>query len=166
MHKTLKFTGLVAVAALAALLYTLRHNDHAEALAAPAASGTGATAAVIAPQAALPAAAITTTTAAPAALATAPTGALPAIVDNGSHDIPAFASTEQREATREQRQAALPAVLRAADVTLAQVRADIGKLKARGAPAAEIEAAEARLQRLTVVREQVLARNADIAGAH
>lgn len=158
MNKAMKFTGLVAIAALAVLLYTLRHTDSAESI--PAAATTG-----MAPAAEVAAAiAPVRPTAGSAEASATPVSGIPVPTsDNTIPAVPALASGEERDATRAARQEAMPAFLQAAEATLVQLRADIKKLKADGAPLAEIQAAEARLQQLTAVREQVLARNADIA---
>ncbi|MCC2636292.1 MAG: hypothetical protein K0Q68_11 [Moraxellaceae bacterium] len=162
MNKALKFTGLLAIAALAVLLYTLRHTDGADTPAVATTTGIAPGAKVIAATPASPAAASAETGATTALPATPQPGSPSSPSDNTVPAIPDFVSGEQRDATRAARQEVMPAFLKAADATLAQVRTDIEKLKAAGAPAAEIQAAEARLQQLTAVREQVLARNADI----
>lgn len=163
MNKGMKFAGLLAITALAVLLYTLRHTDGIDSLEGLAVTTGGAsTAGAIAAVPASPAVDAAEAVATPA-LPAAPVADTPAPAhDAAVPAVPAFASAEQRDATREARQEVMPAFLKAADATLAQVRTDIEKLKTAGAPAAEIQAAEARLQQLTAVREQVLARNADI----
>lgn len=158
MNKATTFTGLAAIATLATLLYTLRHTDSAD--------GGAATATTAETAIALPATGPAPRPAEAGAPPATPAGDTPHPATRPLPDVPAFASGEQREATRQLRQESLPVFLQAAEATLAQVRADLNQLKARGAPPADIQAAEARLRQLTRVREQVLARNADIALPH
>lgn len=155
MNKSVAFTGLALALALVATLRWLSAPDAAAiaggsrpAIGTPA-PAVGMAPAPVAPASppAMPAPALAGGTAAPAAV------------------VPAFTSDTQRLATQEQRREAMPAFLQAADATLARVRGELAELEARGAPATEIAAKAGQLRRLTEVRAQVLARNADITTA-
>ena len=78
---------------------------------------------------------------------------------------PPIASEEERIRTRDDRLAALPLFLKGADESIAMIRKQIEDAKAAGAPQAEIIALETRLQQMQAAKQQVLARNADIAMA-
>lgn len=76
--------------------------------------------------------------------------------------VPPLGSDLERAQTRDQRRAALPVFLAAADQGIAGVQAELEQAQARGAGAAEIAALTARLEQMQRVRGQVLARNDDI----
>lgn len=76
--------------------------------------------------------------------------------------VPPLDSDAERAVTREQRQAALPVFLAAADDSIATLAADIERARAGAADAGELAEMTARLETMQRVREQVLARNADI----
>lgn len=114
-----------------------------------AAPGAGpATAAMTAPVTAA------TTTAAPTTAA--PTTAAPTML------VPPLGSDAERAQTRDQRLAALPVLLAAADQGIAALQAELEQAQARGSDAGAIAAMTARLDEMQRVRSLVLARNSDI----
>lgn len=76
--------------------------------------------------------------------------------------VPPIGSDTERAQTRDQRLAALPVFLAAANQGIATLQAELQQAQARGADAAEIAAMTARLEHMQQVRGQVLARNDDI----
>jgi|TARA_R110001599_G_scaffold157286_1_gene343401 hypothetical protein len=73
-----------------------------------------------------------------------------------------FMSEQEREQTQEQRRAALPIFLKAADEGIALLQQEIAVAKAQGALAADILEKEERLLRMQDALELVLVRNTDI----
>ena len=73
-----------------------------------------------------------------------------------------MADSAERERTAEQRRAALPAFIAAAEKDIGQQKARIDAAVAAGAPPAEVGAMQQRLALMESVRAQVLERNRDI----
>jgi lipoprotein-anchoring transpeptidase ErfK/SrfK len=134
--------ALIAVAGLGGSLYLLRATPASEAaLAAP-----------------LPPAAVAAAPASvPAAAPVPPAASAPA-----APEIPAFASEQERQDTATLRRETLPAVLAASDRSIAQLEEEIATLQRSGALPSEITARQDQLRMLQLMREKVLARNADI----
>lgn len=147
------FYAVVAVVA-AALLYVGYGGARAPAEDARAASGSEAPVAH------------TGTTAAPAPTAAAadaqaqPAAATP----DAEMRVAPIASDAERELTRAQRSNALPVFLKTADESIATLQADIARAVDAGVDEDEIAAMQARLATMQRVREEVLARNADVRG--
>lgn len=98
-----------------------------------------------------------------AAAATTPSaGTAAAAVDTGLVAVQPFASDAERQQTVAERRSALPAFLAAADRDIARQQEAVAQARAREAAPTELAELEARLATMQRVREQVLARNADI----
>lgn len=76
--------------------------------------------------------------------------------------VPTTMSEVERDRTREQRKAALPVFLEAAENSIAQARSDLLAAEHQGAPASERQRLQATLDQLLKVRDAVLTRNRDI----
>lgn len=94
-----------------------------------------------------------------------PPAAAPAAAEASAAPMTAIApiaTEEQRRSTESQRRAALPVFLKASDETVARLQHDIDSARAQGAAPAELAQKEAQLQQIQALRQQVLARNADV----
>ena len=69
---------------------------------------------------------------------------------------------EEREQTLAQRKAALPIFMKVTGESIAKLQKEINNAKSLNKPAEEIAAKEAKLHQMQEIRQQVMARNADI----